>query len=113
VLSCPQHAAVASGKQALGGEYLSAAKRLELLQEALEGLATTHGAPRATKDVIGEVRNLLDIVRRTRNEHGHPSGIPAMRQTALMQLTVFPAICKHVYDIIGWLNTLDGDANTA
>ncbi len=44
-----------------------------------------------------------DLIRRTRNDAGHPTGIRMERDDAHVVLLLFPTYCKTVHDLMEWL----------
>jgi hypothetical protein len=90
----------------LGGDPgMTAKTRLNKIRGVFEALRKG-GALKAVpwvKEASGDVELLLDAIRRARNDSGHPSLIVVPGQTAFSTLAMFPAACKHAYDIIGWL----------
>jgi len=59
----------------------------------------------------GDLRDDLDVhltgifsmIRRMRNDAGHPTGTTITRAEAYANLTVFPVYIEHAYGLIGWL----------
>lgn len=70
-------------------------KRLEPVREQM---------PDRLREAIGvELNAIFEIVRRTRNEAGHPTGRNIERHEAEALLLLFPTHLKTVYDVIEWL----------
>jgi hypothetical protein len=49
------------------------------------------------------IEGLFHIIRRTRNDAGHPSGTKLERSEANGLLSMFPPYCKTAYRLINWL----------
>jgi hypothetical protein len=56
-------------------------------------------------DINAELSGVFDLIRKTRNDAGHPTGRSIEREEAFALLQLFPAYCKSSYDVIGWLKT--------
>jgi len=50
------------------------------------------------------IDGIYDLIRRTRNEAGHPTGKRMERYEAHALLLLFPTYCKTVHDLMGWLS---------
>ena len=57
------------------------------------------------EDVRSELSGTFDLIRKTRNDAGHPAGRPISREEAHNLLLLFPQYCEVVYETMGWLNT--------
>jgi hypothetical protein len=71
-------------------------KRLEPNQESL---AKSLGQ----EDVKLELSNIFDLIRKTRNDAGHPTDRTISRDEADSILRLFPVYCKAVYATLDWL----------
>jgi hypothetical protein len=77
--------------------YTATWKRLEPVREQM---------PDGLREAIGvELAAIFEVVRRTRNESGHPTGIKIDRHEAEALLLLFPTHIKTVYAVIDWLKT--------
>lgn len=103
-------AAVSARGPGLRQDVLPAMTRLDQIAAVLEALNEDACVklPPDVKEGKRDVLKLLDNVRSGRNDSGHPTGLTVTMITAFYALAVFPAICKHVYDIMAWLKGLDG-----
>jgi hypothetical protein len=62
--------------------------------------------PERLRESVGvELAGVFELVRKTRNEAGHPTGRSVEREEAEALLLLFPAYAKTVYALIGWLAT--------
>jgi hypothetical protein len=52
-----------------------------------------------------QIDGIYDLIRRTRNEAGHPTGRRLEREEAHALLLLFPTYCKTVHDLMEWLAT--------
>jgi hypothetical protein len=57
------------------------------------------------EDVRAELYGTFDLMRKTRNDAGHPTGRHISREEAHNLLLLFPQYCQAVYDTINWLAT--------
>jgi hypothetical protein len=57
------------------------------------------------EDVKVELSGIFDLIRKTRNEAGHPTGREITRDEADSMLHLFPVYCKTVYATLDWLRT--------
>lgn len=55
------------------------------------------------EDVRAELYGTFDLMRKTRNDAGHPTGRHISREEAHNLLLLFPQYCQVVYDTINWL----------
>jgi hypothetical protein len=60
---------------------------------------------RLRESVGVELAGVFELVRKTRNEAGHPTGRSIEREEAEALLLLFPAHAKTVYALIEWLAT--------
>jgi hypothetical protein len=62
--------------------------------------------PETLRESVGvELAGVFELVRKTRNEAGHPTGRSIEREEAEALLLLFPTYSKTVYALIGWLAT--------
>lgn len=52
-----------------------------------------------------QIDGIYDLIRRTRNEAGHPTGRRMERDETHALLLLFPTYCKTVHDLMEWLAT--------
>jgi len=57
------------------------------------------------EDLRAELSGTFDLIRKTRNDAGHPTGRQISREEAHNLLLLFPQYCRVVYDTIEWLRT--------
>jgi hypothetical protein len=85
------------GKETIKRVHSAIWKRLEPVREQMPG---------GLREAIGvELTAIFEMVRRTRNEAGHPSGKKIERHEAEALLLLFPTHIKTVYAVIDWLKT--------
>jgi hypothetical protein len=73
-------------------------KRLEPNQEALSQFF-------GREDVKLEISGIFDLIRKTRNDAGHPTGRDISRDEADSMLHLFPVYCKTAYTTMEWLRS--------
>jgi hypothetical protein len=73
-------------------------KRLEPNQEAL-------AQDMGREDVKAELSGIFDLIRKTRNDAGHPTGRQISRDEADSLLHLFPVYCKTAYATLKWLGS--------
>jgi hypothetical protein len=62
--------------------------------------------PEKLRESVGvELAGVFELVRKTRNEAGHPTGRGIEREEAEALLLLFPTYSKTVYTLIEWLAT--------
>lgn len=61
--------------------------------------------PSDIADNLDMIRFLAEIIRKERNDAGHPTGRTFTREEALVLLIAFPAHYKAVIKLLDWLNT--------
>lgn len=71
-------------------------KRIEPVQEQLAGNL-------GKEDVKAELSGIFDLIRKTRNDAGHPTGRVISRDEAFGILLLFPLYCKTAYGAMAWL----------
>jgi hypothetical protein len=60
--------------------------------------------PERLRESVGvELAGVFELVRKTRNEAGHPTGRSIEREEAEALLLLFPTYAKMFYAVIGWL----------
>jgi hypothetical protein len=74
-------------------------KRLEPIMELIT-------AALKKEDISAELSGIFDLIRKTRNDAGHPTGRDVEREEAFALLQLFPSYCKVAYDVIDCLKTL-------
>lgn len=55
------------------------------------------------EDITAELTGIFDMIRKTRNEAGHPTGRKVEREEAFALLQLFPLYCDAGYAVIQWL----------
>jgi hypothetical protein len=87
----------ADARETVKRVYAATWKRLDPLREQMPG---------GLSDAIGvELAAIFEMVRRTRNEAGHPTGKNIERHEAEALLLLLPTHIKTVYAVIEWLKT--------
>jgi hypothetical protein len=71
-------------------------KRLDPVHDQL-------AADLSKEDVRAELGGTFDLIRKTRNDAGHPTGRQISREEAHNLLLLFPQYCQVGYDTINWL----------
>ena len=61
-------------------------------------------SPELGDDLDELLGGIWNLIRRTRNEAGHPTGKQIQRHTVYANLMLFPSYCKRVYDLIEHFN---------
>ena len=59
----------------------------------------------AKEDLRAELSGIFDLIRKTRNEAGHPTGREISREEAHNLLLLFPQYCHAVYCTMDWLRS--------
>jgi hypothetical protein len=57
------------------------------------------------EDVRAELSGAFDLIRKTRNDAGHPTKRDITREEAHGVLLLFPGFCQIAYRTIGWLRS--------
>ncbi len=57
------------------------------------------------EDIHADLSGAFDLIRKTRNDAGHPTGRQISREEAHHLLLLFPQYCQVVYETINWLKT--------
>ena len=82
------------------------ASGLAAVVTAKSKMALREAAENCMRESVGvELAGVFELVRKTRNEAGHPTGRSIEREEAEALLLLFPAYAKTVYALIGWLAT--------
>jgi hypothetical protein len=55
------------------------------------------------EDITAELSGIFDLIRKTRNDAGHPTGRRVEREEAFALLQLFPTYCSTTYAVIDWL----------
>jgi len=55
--------------------------------------------------VTQHIDGIFDVIRRSRNDAGHPTGRKMDRQETHALLLLFPTYCKTAHDLIDWLSS--------
>ena len=55
------------------------------------------------EDISAELSGIFDLIRKTRNDAGHPTGRKVEREEAFALLQLFPSYCSATDEVIGWL----------
>jgi hypothetical protein len=77
--------------------YEEIEKKLDPIREQL---------PTELQDSLGtELTGIFQLVRRTRNDAGHPTGVRIEREEAYALLQLFPTYASSVYELVSWLKT--------
>ena len=59
--------------------------------------------PKELGDTVGAFSYLADVIRRTRNDAGHPTGKQLDRRTVLVLLTALPTYLEYAYGLSAWM----------
>ena len=57
------------------------------------------------EDITAELTGIFDMIRKTRNEAGHPTGRKVEREEAFALLQLFRLYCDAGYAVIQWLGS--------
>ena len=71
--------------------------------EALKMLGSAPLPPELGYVLTQHIEGIYDLIRRTRNGAGHPTGKRLERDETHALLLLFPTYCKTVHDLIDWL----------
>lgn len=81
------------------------AKRVyEEIRRRLDPLMQQISGDLGKEDITAELAGIFDLIRKTRNEAGHPTGRQVEREEAFALLQLFPSYCDVSYAVISWLN---------
>jgi len=78
--------------------YIEIQKRLDPIMEQITTALKK-------EDISAELSGIFDLIRKTRNDAGHPTGRRVEREEAFALLQLFPSYCSVTYEVIGWLKT--------
>jgi hypothetical protein len=74
------------------------ARKYKAFRKSLDSAAKD--LPKPLRDPLKQqLHGVFDLIRRTRNDAGHPTGEPITRETVLASQIVFPGYCKYVYSL--------------
>jgi len=81
------------------------AKRIyDEVRKRLDPLIRKISGDLSKEDITAEIAGIFDLIRKTRNEVGHPTGRKIEREEAFALLQLFPSYCNISYEVIRWLN---------
>jgi hypothetical protein len=73
-------------------------RKYEVFRDSLDRVAKD--LPRQLRDALEpQLHGTFDLIRRIRNDAGHPTGEPVTRDMILASHIVFPGYCKYVYSL--------------
>lgn len=84
-------------------EKFSVRRLFEQIQKRLDPCMAQISADLNKEDIKAELSGIFDLIRKTRNDAGHPTGRNVEREEALALLQLFPSYCKVAYDVMNWL----------
>ena len=85
------------------GSWMISAK-YKAFGKYLDGVA--HDMPKELRDSLeSQLHGIFDLIRRTRNKAGHPTGNPISRDSILANHIVFPGYCSYVYELMAHFTT--------
>lgn len=88
----------------LAGAGRSVKRRFDAIRDEL--LKPTLGLPTELTDALDiHMSGIFTLIRYSRNEVGHPTGLVVDRDTAHANLLLFPQYCKRIYGLIAYLRT--------
>lgn len=58
--------------------------------------------PRLADDLHGDLDRVFDLIRRVRNDAGHPTGKPVTKEIVHANYLSFPQFCGRVYDLMDY-----------
>jgi hypothetical protein len=74
--------------------------------EVLARLKSASALPPEIESVLTQqIDGIYDLIRRTRNEAGHPTSRRMEREETHALLLLFPTYCRTVHELMGWLAT--------
>lgn len=86
-----------TGNWMIGTKYNAFRKRIDSIAQNL---------PKELRAPLEQqLHGTFDLIRRVRNDAGHPSGEPVTRDVILASHIGFPGYCKYVYSLIGYFGT--------
>lgn len=99
----PVGPALANLQRELSGEGRPHYRRqMKLVDEALEEMPKL--VPQDAREAFSDVRHIAEIIRRSRNDYGHPRNVTADPFTAKNDLAMFLPLCCGVYKVLDWLS---------
>lgn len=75
----------------------------DVFRKELEGRLQAKLPPDIREDLDTTLLGVFSLIRRLRNDAGHPTGHTIPRETCYANLVVFPAYLKRVFALIAWL----------
>lgn len=80
-------------------------KKFEEFDNKLKGqILARQDLPKDIKENLeNELKGIFSVIRRYRNDAGHPTGLTITRDEAYANLYVFPTYLRKVYKLINWL----------
>jgi hypothetical protein len=78
-------------------------RQVEEFDKALKGHLLTLLPGDLTENLETGLNGIFALIRNTRNEAGHPTGVKLEREEVYGTLTLFPSYVKKVYALIAWL----------
>ena len=80
------------------------AKRIyDEIRKRLDPIMQTISHDLGKEDITAELTGIFDMIRKTRNDAGHPTGRKVEREEAFALLQLFPLYCDAGYAVIEWL----------
>lgn len=80
------------------------AKRIyDEIRKRLDPIMQKISSDLGKEDITAELTGIFDMIRKTRNEAGHPTGRKVEREEAFALLQLFPLYCDAGYAVIQWL----------
>jgi hypothetical protein len=73
-------------------------KKYKAFRDSLDRVSG--GLPKEMRDMLGQLPGAFDLIRRIRNEAGHPTGTPITRDAIHASHILFPGYCKYVYTLL-------------
>jgi hypothetical protein len=92
-------------KFADGTKGISISRMYHEIWKRLEPVQNDLSQALGREDIKVELSGIFDLIRKTRNEAGHPTGRQITRDEADSMLHLYPVYCKTVYATIGWLKS--------
>ena len=78
-------------------------QKYKAFRKSLDSVA--EDLPKELRDPLeSQLDGTFNLIRRTRNDAGHPSGEPVARETMRAGQVVFPDFCRYVYKLMGHLD---------
>jgi hypothetical protein len=73
------------------------------IRKRLDPIMQTISHDLGKEDITAELTGIFDMIRKTRNDAGHPTGRKVEREEAFALLQLFPLYCDAGYAVIEWL----------